>query len=358
MITNNNQRREKTLNKTFIQKIIEYLALHRLQKYSLIFSTLILLLGLFAWGTFDHFVHTPLSKNALEKNFTVINGEGLRIISTKLRSEKLISSDIMFMFYLKISGLSGTIQAGEYRISPAMAPIQIADILTKGKVTSRTVTIPEGWTVSQIGEYLEKEKVVSGADFVAAASGKYSYDFLEGKPESVSLEGFLFPDTYQVSVTATPESLVKMMLDNFSKRITPDLRAASNSGLGLYRTITLASIVEKEANKPADRKLVAGVFLSRLNEGMRLQSDVTVAYALGEDREELTAADLQLDSPYNTYIVDGLPVGPICNPGLESINAVVYPEVTAFRYFIAANDQVYYARNIEEHNANVAKYLR
>ncbi len=346
------------MNKTFIQKTREYLAANVLQKYLLIAIGIILVIGLFIWGTFDHFVRTPLNRNASEKSFTVVNGEGLRVISTNLRNQKLISSDIMFMLYLKVSGLSGTIQAGEYRISPTMAPLQIADILTKGKVTSRSITIPEGWTISQIGEYLEKQGIAKKADFTTAAGGKYSYDFLEGKPDSVSLEGFLFPDTYQVSVTATPESLVKMMLDNFGKRVTPDLRAASKSGLGLYKTITLASIVEKEANKPADRKLVAGVFLSRLNEGMRLQSDVTVAYALGEDRKELTAADLQLNSPYNTYLVDSLPVGPICNPGLDSINAVVYPEITAFRYFIAANDQVYYAKTIEEHNANVAKYLR
>jgi UPF0755 protein len=327
--------------------------------YIFILVSILLLFGLSVLAVFDYFVHTPKQRTATEQSFTVVNGQGLRAISTNLKNNKIISSDIMFMLYLKVSGLSGTIQSGEYSVNASMTPLTIADILTKGKVTSRAITIPEGWTNSDIGSYLEKQGIVKKSDFIAATKDTYKYDFLADKPADVGLEGFLFPDTYQVSVIATPESIVDMMLSNFDKRVTSDMRAvATKTGLGLYKTITLASIVELESNKPADRKLVAGVFIARLNEGMRLQSDVTVSYALGEKKEELTAADLVNETPYNTYLIDGLPKGPICNPGLDSINAVLYPENTAFRYFIAANDQVYYARTLEEHNSNVAKYLR
>lgn len=349
----------KTLNKSFMQKPLEYFSNHKLQGYAFVATVSLLIILIITLATFNYFVHTPKQKTASSRSFTVTNGQGLRAISANLKKENFIVSDLMFMLYMKLSGLSGTIQAGDYNISSSMEPLEIADILTKGKVASKTVTIPEGWTVAEIGAYLEKQGIVKAKDFEAAASQSYDYNFLAGKPSDVSLEGFLFPDTYQVSVKATPSGLVKMMLDNFGKRVTSDMRAAAEkSGLGLYGTVTLASVVEKEANKPADRKLVAGIFISRINEGMRLQSDVTVAYALGEDKKDLTADDLKLDSPYNTYVVDGLPKGPICNPGLESINSVIYPEITAFRFFIAANDQMYFANTIEEHNANVAKYLR
>lgn len=352
------ERTKEHFGLSLIRKIGTYLGAHRIQKYLLLLGFVLLTTALFTLATFDYFIHTPKQKAASEQLFTVQNGQGLRVISENLKNSNLISSDLMFMIYLKLSGLSGTIKAGEYDISPSMPPVEIADILTKGRVTSKTITIPEGWTIAQIGSYLEQNGIVTKDSFVAATKDVYDYDFLEKKPAELSLEGFLFPDTYQVSVTSTPRSLVVMMLDNFGRRVTPEMRAAAaNSGIGLYGALTLASVVEKEANKPADRKIVAGIFVSRLNEGMRLQSDVTVAYGVGEDKKELTAADLQTESPYNTYLVDGLPVGPICNPGVESINAVLYPELTDFRYFIAANEQMFYAKTLDEHNINVAKYL-
>ncbi len=347
------------MNKNIVQDFLIYLNKHRwLQILLISLATLIVALG-FILATFDYFVHTPKQRATTEQGFVVNNGEGLRAISTSLKNKKIISSDLMFMIYLKVSGLSGNIQAGEYSLSPSMTPITIADILSNGKVASRRITIPEGWTISQMGEYLEKQGIVKKVDFEVATHKQYPYDFLAGKASDITLEGFLFPDTYQVSVMATADSIVKMMLENFDRRITTDLRAtADKSGLGLYKTIVLASIVEEEANKPADRKVVAGIFMARLNEGMRLQSDVTVAYPLGEDRKEITAQDLATSTPYNTYLIDGLPVGPICNPGLDSITSVIYPEMTSFRYFIAAEGQMYYAKTLDEHNALVAKYLR
>jgi len=345
------------LKNSFIDKTLVYIKEKLWPKLLLGLIALVFLVALITFFIFSSFINTGNGgKN--DTNFVVVNGQGLKVISTNLKTKNIISNDLLFMIYMKYAGLSGNIKAGDYILSPSMTPMQIADILSQGKVASRTITIPEGWTVAEIGTYLEKQGIVKKSDFVLASNKEYSYDFLSSKPADVGLEGFLFPDTYQISITADSESIIKTMLDNFGKKVTLDMRlAAKQTGFSLYETITLASVVEEEANKPADRKIVAGIFISRLNEDMMLQSDVTVAYALGEDRKELTAADISLDSPYNTYVVAGLPKGPISNPGLESISAVIYPEITDFRYFIAANDQIYYAKNIEEHNANVAKYL-
>lgn len=341
-----------------IKKILIYFKQHTLLTKLIVISFVVSIFILLIWGSFNYFINTPYEKNAKTERFTVLSGEGIKVISTNLEKKGLISNNLLFMIYLEGSGLSGTIKAGDYELSASMDPLEIADILTMGKVSSVTITIPEGWTIDQIGTYLENKKIVKKSDFIAATKKNYSYDFLSDKPANLSLEGFLFPDTYKISVTATSESIIKMMLNNFDKKVTTDMRlVAKQSHLGLYKTIILASMVEKEANKSEDRKVVAGVFISRLNDGMKLQSDVTVEYALGK-KNKLTAEDLAYQSPYNTYIIDGLPIGPICNPGLESINAAIYPTLTDFRYFIAANNQVYYAKTLDEHNANVAKYLK
>ena len=341
------------MNKIFIQK-------HK----KLILSGLIALGALLVLftsiaGYYFYYINTPANKKGTEITFVVQKGDGVRKVSMNLEKDKIISQDLTFMIYLKLSGLSGNIQAGDYRLSPAMSPLTVADILTMGKVASKKITIPEGWTVDDIGTYLEKQGVCKKADFLIATKESYNYDFLADKPVGQGLEGYLFPDTYQISATSSPEQVIKLMLDNFGTKLTPELRAAiAGSKMNIHEVITLSSIVEREANKPTDRKVVAGIFESRLDEGMKLQSDVTVAYALSEDKKDLTAADLLLDSPYNTYVTPGLPIGPICNPGLESINAVIYPEITSFRYFIAVKDQMYYAKTIEEHNENIAKYLK
>jgi len=341
------------LNKIFIQKNRKIIIICA----SATAVTLAFIVAIFAY--YFYFLNTPMEKTARPVTFVVAKGDGVRKISAKLETERIISTDFTFLVYLKLSGLSSSIQAGDYSLSGSMSPKTIADILTKGKVTSKKIIIPEGWTNDEIGTYLEKQGVVKKADFEAATKKTYDYEFLADKPDSNDLEGYLFPDTYQISATASADDIVKLMLDNFDKKLAPELRATvSKSGMNLHEVLTLASIVESEANKPEDRKVVAGIFEARLREGMKLQSDVTVAYALGEKREELTAADLTLNSPYNTYVIEGLPAGPICNPGLDSIKAVLYPEVTSYRYFIAADGQMYYAKTIDEHNENVAKYLR
>jgi len=262
------------------------------------------------------------------------------------------------MVYLKLSGLSSSIQAGDYKLSGTMTPLTIADILTKGKVASKKITIPEGWTIDDIGNYLQQQGVATKADFNAATEKNYSYGFLADKLAGQGLEGYLFPDTYQISATANAEDIVKIMLDNFDSKLTPSLRAAiSGSGRNIYQTVTLASIVEREVSKPEDRKVVAGVFINRLNIDMALESCATVQYILKTDDKRLTYEQTRVDSPYNTYLYKGLPVGPIGNPGIDSIQAVLYPQNTDYLYFFSAAGTTYYSKTLDEHEAKIAKYL-
>jgi UPF0755 protein len=301
---------------------------------------------------------TPFSKEKTDVQFEISKGEGVRKIAADLKDKKLLKNKLYFLIYLKFSGLSDDLKAGYYKLNTNYSPKEIADILSKGKVASRKITIPEGWTIKEIGEYLEKQDIVKKDDFIAATKGKYTYDSLTGLPNGASVEGFLFPDTYQIPFNVNAEYIVNKMLENFDNKITKELRAQiSATNLNLYQTITLASIVEKEVSKPADRKLVAGIFKTRLSEGMMLQSDVTVNYALNNNKKILSADDIEIDSPYNTYKVSALPYGPISNPGLESIKAVINPEKSDFIYFLAADGVTYYSKTLEEHEEKKAKYL-
>jgi UPF0755 protein len=203
------------------------------------------------------------------------------------------------------------------------------------------------------------------------SGGDFDHDFLADRPEGVtSLEGFLFPDTYEFPSDATARDVIARMLDTFGQRFTPELREQARAqGLTVYQAVTLASIVEREAVLPEERPIIASVFLNRLRAGMHLNADPTVQYALGYQGEghgwwkrPLLLEDLEVDSPYNTYRHVGLPPGPICNPGLAALEAVVNPADTRYLYFVAndvAGDGSHvFAETLEEHNANIAKYRR
>jgi UPF0755 protein len=318
--------------------------------------------GLIVLLIFNHYLNSPAGKDSKPVAVIVTKGEGTRNIAKDLKGKKLLTNDFMFLVYLKVRGISKNIQAGQYLISQTYSPIEIADVITKGKVASKRITIPEGWTNSQVGDYLEKQGVVPKADFIEATKKKFSYGFLSDLPDqaNTTLEGFLFPDTYQISLNASADDVVKLMVDNFDKKLRSDLRTEiANSGYNTYQIITLASIVEREVSKPEDRRLVAGIFLKRLANGQPLQSDVTVLYALNSSKKSITHEDTKVDSPYNTYKNIGLPFGPISNPGIESIEAVLNPQASDFYYFLAGTDgTTHYAKNLEEHNENIAKYMK
>lgn len=342
----------KTLNKKFVQKNKKYII-----PGFIVIGSIALLFALLL-GYYLRFIYTPMEKSGTEINFQIVKGEGVREISANLEKQKLISEDITFMAYLRFTGLASNIQAGEYRLSATMSPRTIADILTSGKVASKKITIPEGWTIEDIGDYLEEQKVVSKTEFITATKQDYEYDFLKDKPTGQGLEGYLFPDTYQISATVTAESIVKLMLSNFDQHLTSEIRTAiSASGMDIFETVTLASVVEREVAKPEDRKTVAGVFLNRLNLGMALESCATIQYILKSNEVRFSYEQTRVESPYNTYINQGLPVGPIGNPGIDSIRAVLYPNKTGYLYFFSSEGITYYSKTLDEHEENISKYL-
>jgi UPF0755 protein len=236
--------------------------------------------------------------------------------------------------------------------------IQMADFLTNGKVVENKVTFPEGWTLVKMGERLEANGIVTKEEFLKAAQKKYDYDFLEGKPSNVDLEGFLYPDTYIFEKNITPDGVVQKMLNNFDKRLTSEIRLkAEKSEMSIYEIITLASIVEREVAKPDDRKLVASVFLNRLEIKMALESCATIQYITGENKKQFTYAETRISSPYNTYTNRGLPPGPIGSPSIDSIVAVLEPQESDYLYFLSADGTTYFSKTFGEHEAKKAKYL-
>jgi UPF0755 protein len=230
--------------------------------------------------------------------------------------------------------------------------------ISRGIVVNKAFLVKEGETLKQL-EVSANEQWLRGGDLPAALAEPYSNQFLSGRPAGASLEGYLFPDTYQIAPSTTPQQLVQAMLDNFGRKVSPELVGGfQKQGLTLHQGLTLASIVESEVAHEADRPLVAQVFLKRLRQGMKLESDVTANY--GATQLGITSfSDIKsINSPYNTYLHTGLPPGPICNPGLSAMSAVANPAATDYLYFVADKaGNTYFAKTYTEHQANVAKYL-
>ncbi len=287
--------------------------------------------------------------------FQVTSGESTPTVATHLKAAGLIRNRDAFITYLNFHGLRGRLQAGSYSISPTLSAPQVADLLVHGHTITDRLVVPEGYTIAQI-EVLAQQHGIAKADFRAALAAPYTYDFLATKPATVDLEGYLFPDSYSVTPATTAAQLVDAMLVNFGSRVGPVYQQAFTAqGLNLHQALTIASIVEREVSNSADRPIVAQVFLKRWRLGMPLGSDVTVQYAADQAG---VAFSLDLNSPYNTRKFAGLPPGPICNPGLDALNAVAHPAATDYLYFLAGKDgKTYFARTLAEHEANIAKHL-
>ncbi|MBI4302363.1 MAG: endolytic transglycosylase MltG [Chloroflexi bacterium] len=314
-----------------------------------------------------HQLDRPSGDDAQTIPFAVQPGENATTIGKNLKKEGLIRSDGLFGLLVRYYGVDGHLESGYYQLSRDMTATQIIRRLGEGLVKPTTVTIVEGLRAEEIAEALRP--FFDPQDFLKAFSeAPSSYDFLKDKPGGSSLEGYLFPDTYRLPFPAKATSFLGLMLQNFGARVTPDLRQKAEArGLSLHEVVTLASIVEREAVLPQERRLIAGVFLNRWRQGLPLAADPTVQYALAMDsasraqygywKVELTEEDLAVDSPYNTYMHDGLPPGPIANPGLAAIEAVLEPETTDYLYFVAKKDGSHaFARTWEEHQANVSMY--
>ena len=253
---------------------------------------------------------------------------------------------------------------------------KLLELLTQASFReTKNLTVPEGWTIRDIAVYLENQAlwqqeeltelvglpgVESSFNDVFYAAAAETLPFLKTKPDFASFEGYLFPDTYQIFANAKVEDLVRKMLSNFERKITPDLRAEiERQGKNFYDVLIMASIVEAEVPDEADRPTVAGIFWSRLEKGVALQSDATLKYVIGGKRPALTAEELKMDSPYNSYKYKGLPPTPIGNPGLSAVKAAIYPAKTDYFYFLSAPDgQTIFSQTLEEHNQAKKQYVQ
>lgn len=319
-------------------------------------------------GYFFSAVIKPSSQEIKEAYFTIEQGQGVNEISQNLYEQGLINSKIIFETYIWLRNYEGNIKAGEYLINSQMSIREITNtiISVQKAVKEKTIQIIEGWNINQIAEYLENQKLSNQQEFLNEIKQveKYAkdYDFInlnEVNYGGDDLEGFLFPDTYRVYTNATAEDIVRKMLDNFNNKLGNELRNdIAGKEWTVYKTLTLASIVEKEVATDHDRAMVADIFLRRIDEKIALQSDATINYITGKKQTRSTAQDLAINSPYNTYKYRGLTPGPICNPGLSSIKAVIYPTPNDYWYFLTTDEgDVIYSKDFEEHKANKAKYL-
>lgn len=330
-------------------------------------------------------VSRPYSVDTRTVRFEVEPGTPARTIGSNLVEAGLIGDDRLFEAYVRVNGLANNLEAGVFTLSPSMTLAEIVEKLQDSAADSIRVTVPEGWRIGQIVDLLDELGVYDESS--QATLEQYAqqvnsgdlreldvsrYPFLQTRLAGMGLEGYLFPDTYEIpAVDATIEDMLGRQLDSFAARVMPVYQEAVDSGkttLDLYAVLTLASIVEREAVVPEERPAIARVYLNRLEQGIRLEADPTVQYAMGYQPESgqwwKTPVFLEeyssVDSPYNTYLYAGLPPGPICNPGLSSIQAVLEPDPHDFLYFVALpgeGGRHVFAETFEEHQINVQQYL-
>lgn len=303
------------------------------------------------------------TKNANEM-FEIAKGESSGAVALNMEKEGFISRDIYFLVYLKLHNMLGKIYPGSYLLSGNLTIPEIASIITNPQETFVSVTFPEGWTAQQMAERLDA-KGFDGKTFLSLVKNTpkeiiSQFSIFSDKPESATLEGYLFPDTYNFSKEATPEGILKKILNNTELKITDDMKKEiTNQKKTIFQILTMASILEKEVSSTKDFKIVSGIFWNRIANGQPLQSCATLAYILGINKPQYSYEDTQVESPYNTYKYQGLTPGPISNPGINTINAAINPEKTIYNYFLTDpknKNNTVYSTTYQEHVANKLKF--
>lgn len=313
-------------------------------------------------------INASLSDDPTELAFTIEPGESALSVGERLQKIGLISDAQLFRQFMRYNQLDVSIEAGDYALRRNMNMKEIGQALQKASFEEVAVTIPEGWRVEQIAEMLTDEEIMDGSEFLAMVreGAAVEHNLLFDRPAGQSYEGYLFPDTYRLPVPAKPEDLISRMLDNLAAKLPSNaFELANQRQLGFYQILTVASIVEREAVIAEERPIIASVYLNRITQGMYLQADPTVQYAMGyqPEADQWWKTPVTLDeyssvnSPYNTYLNPGLPPGPIANPGIDSIIAVLEPAQTNYLFFVAYGDGAHiFAETYEEHEKNVTAY--
>lgn len=309
-------------------------------------------------------LNTPAGTDAANIAFAIEPGENASAVAARLQEMGLVTDANLLRLYMRYKGMDDQIEAGNFTLNAAMTIPQIAEALTDAAPDEVSVRVWEGWRIEQIADSLagQPDLAYSRDDFMrlVAPGGERAggYSFLGDIPAANSLEGFLFPDTYSFSPGASTAEVLNRFLAGFDQKVTTQMRTdAAVQGFTLYQVVTLASIVEREAVHDDERPIIASVYLNRLASGMKLDADPTTQYAIATAANWWPPLDVDprvIDNPYNTYVYEGLPPGPIASPGLSSIKAVIYPAQTGYYFFRARCDGSKYhnfSTTYEEHLA-------
>jgi len=333
-----------------------------MKRFLLLIIFIILLVLFYGWQG----IYLSRNPNSEESRlFLVEKGKGVKEISSALQEQGFIKDRNLFNLYIFWKQAGNKLQAGEYLLSFSMAVPEITNKLVSGEITEKKITIIEGWSKNEIAQYLENEQMFSAEDFLEVIADRSSefnqrYDFLKSIPKGLSLEGYLFPDTYRVDKNINPEDMVEVMLENFDSKLSPELKMEiEKQEKSVFEIVTIASLLEKEVRTIKDKKIVSGILRERMRLGIPLQIDATIAYITGKKTTKISKEETQIDSPYNTYKYRGLPLGPICNSGFESISASVYYEDSDYLYYLSTPEgETIFSRTLKEHNIAKVKYLK
>ena len=320
----------------------------------------LLLAGALAYAGAYYELHGPRrAPGAPRVALSVPPGSSVISIAERLHALGLVRHPLVFRAWVTLRGAGTRLKAGEYSLEGPLSVDQIVDMLVRGEVERHDVTIPEGKSVRETAALVAARGVDSAAFLAAAGDPSLIRDL---DPLAKDLEGYLFPDTYDIPPRQPPPELVARMVQRFREVLTPEMPRVAESGLSLREVVTLASLVELETARGEERPRIAAVFLNRLKKGMLLQTDPTVIYALrvaGTYDGNIRKKDLSIDSPYNTYKYSGLPPGPIASAGREALRAVLYPSPVKDLYFVSRNDGTHqFSETLAEHTRAVDRYQR
>lgn len=321
-------------------------------------------------------IYLPADKSQTEtKRIAIGKGMGGREIAQTLQEQGIIKWAPFFRIYVLTKEAQEDLKAGEYNLSPSMTIPEIVEKMVEGAVVKKEITIIEGWNLRDLGWHLEGKGIAQAEELfelVGFPAIDYSkaedlpepknlnLPFLSEKSDKVGLEGYLFPDTYEILPGEGVEDFVLRVLDNFDKKVYTEIKDEVGSREEtLFEILTMASLIEKEVRGEEDKKLVSGILWKRLEVGMPLQVDASIVYVTGKKTTKVSKRETEIDSLFNTYKYRGLPLGPICNPGLESIEASLNPEESSYWYYLSTpGGETVFSNTLQEHNRAKARYLK
>ena len=337
-----------------IKRILKTASVHRRET-----ALLLILVATLTGIAFYRYATSPVDRFIVTKTVDIPKGAGFFRITEIMNDAGLVANRPFFWLLALGKGATRQIRAGEYEFTGSQSPSEILEKLVRGEIKSYTVMLPEDITVNDVAKRLLADKLINEKEFMALTVDREFLGSLGIDAESI--EGYLFPETYQFDRSMTTREVIRIIVRQFWKEITPEMRKrAEKIGLTLNEWLTLASIIGKESGNKDEKPLISAVFHNRLKRGMKLQSDPTAVYHLeqaGTPVKRVLRSHLKKSTPHNTYLIDGLPPGPIANPGIDSLRAALYPADVNYLYFVSKKDGTHeFSSNFDAHNRSVSKY--